>query len=143
MGNRRNTVLLAISGITVAMVVVQFALAGLGTFGEVHDGQVKESYFSAHQTVGMVIGALTLLVLIAALVARPSRGAVIMAVALFVLAAPVQPVLGSLGADKAAWVGILHVLNGIAIFALSGNLLGQMMVRRRRATQETVQKTPA
>lgn len=128
-----NTILLAISAVTVAAVLVQFALAGLGTFGEVHDGRVKGSYFSAHQTFGMVIALLTLLVLVAALIARPSRRSVIMAVVLFVLAAPVQPFLGSLGADTAAWVGMLHALNGIAILALSGNLLGQTITRRRAA----------
>jgi hypothetical protein len=133
MGKRRlaDTILLAVTAVTVAMTVVQFALAGLGTFGEVHDGRVKDSYFSAHQTVGMLVGLLTLLVLIAALIARPSRRSVITAVVLFVLAAPVQPVLGSLGADQAAWVGMLHALNGIAILGLSGNLLGQAIDRRR------------
>jgi asparagine N-glycosylation enzyme membrane subunit Stt3 len=128
-----DTLLLVITAVTVAMTVIQFALAGLGTFGEVHDGQVKGSYFAAHQTAGMVIGLLTLLVLVAALIARPSRRAVIMAVVLFVLAAPLQPLLGSLGADKAAWLGMLHVLNGIAILGLSGNLLGQMISRGRVA----------
>jgi Family of unknown function (DUF6220) len=128
-----DTLLLAITAVTVAMTVVQFALAGLGTFGEVHDGRVKGSYFSAHQTVGMLIGLLTLLVLVAALIARPSRRAVIIAVVLFVLAAPVQPLLGSLGADEAAWVGMLHALNGIAILGLSGHLLSQTIARRRIA----------
>jgi hypothetical protein len=126
-----DTLLLAILAVTVAMVFVQFALAGLGTFGQVHDGRVKDSDFAAHQTVGLVIALLTLLVLIAALIARPSRGSVITAAVLFVLAAPLQPLLGSLGADKAAWVGMLHVLNGVAILALSGNLLGRTIARRR------------
>lgn len=125
------TLLLGLTAVTVAMTVVQFALAGLGTFGEVHDKKVNDSYFSAHQSVGMIIGLLTLFVLIVALVARQSRRSMIMSVVLFVLAGPVQPFLGSLGADKAAWVGILHAVNGIAILGLAGNLLGQTLTRRQ------------
>lgn len=126
-----DTLLLVLTAITVAVTIGQFALAGLGTFGEVHDKKIKDSYFSAHQSVGMIIGLLTLLVLIAALVARRSRRSVIMSVVLFVLAGPVQPFLGSLGADKAAWVGMLHAVNGIAILGLAGNLLGQTLTRRQ------------
>jgi cytochrome b561 len=126
-----DTLLLALTAVTVAMTIIQFALAGLGTFGEVHDKKIKDSYFSAHQSVGMMIGLLTLLVLIAALVARQTRRSVIMSVVLFVLAGPVQPFLGSLGADQAAWVGMLHAVNGIAILGLAGNLLGQTLTRRK------------
>jgi cell division protein FtsW (lipid II flippase) len=127
-----DTLLLALTTVTVALTVVQFALAGLGTFGEVHDKKINvDSYFSAHQWVGMIIGLLTLLVLIAALVARRSRRSVIMSVVLFVLAVPVQPFLGSLGADKAAWVGMLHALNGIAILGLAVNLRSQTLTRRQ------------
>jgi Family of unknown function (DUF6220) len=126
-----DTLLMALTAVTVAMTIVQFALAGLGTFGEVHDKKIKDSYFSAHQSVGMIIGLLTLLVLVAALIARRSRRSVIMSVVLFVLAGPVQPFLGSLGADKAAWVGMLHAVNGLAILGLGGNLLSQTLTRRQ------------
>jgi hypothetical protein len=122
---RAGTAVLALTAVTAAAIIVQFALAGLGTFGEVHDKKVGDSYFSAHQTLGMVIGLLTLLILIAVLIERRSRTTVIRAVALFVLAGPVQPVLGTLGADKAAWVGMLHAVNGIAIMALNGMLVSE------------------
>ncbi|MDX6431387.1 MAG: hypothetical protein QOE54_3753 [Streptosporangiaceae bacterium] len=128
-----DTLLLVLTAITVAVTIGQFALAGLGTFGEVHDKKIKDSYFSAHQSVGMIIGLLTLLILITALIARPSRRSVISSVVLFVLAGPVQPVLGSLGADKAAWVGMLHAVNGVAILALAGNLLDETRTRRQPA----------
>lgn len=128
-----DTFLLAASGITVALTVVQFALAGLGTFTQVHNKRTGDSDFAAHQTVGFVIALLAVLVLVAALIARQSRRSVIMAVALFVVAAPVQPVLGTLGADQAAWVGMLHALGGLAILGLAGNVLGQAVGRRRAA----------
>jgi hypothetical protein len=133
-----DTVLLVLAAVTVALTVVQFALAGLGTFGEIHDKKIKDSYFSAHQVLGMAIGLLTLLVLIAALVARQSRRSVIMSVVLFVLAGPVQPFLGSLGADTAPWVGMLHAVNGIAILGLAGNLLGQALARGKPSRAEAV-----
>lgn len=127
---RARTAVLALAALTMAAIIVQFALAGLGTFGEVHDKKVGDSYFSAHQTLGMVIGLLTLLILVAALVERRSRAAVVRAAVLFVLAGPVQPVLGTLGADEAAWVGMLHAVNGVAIMALTGILLSETRGQR-------------
>lgn len=127
-----GTAVLALTAVTMAAIIVQFALAGLGTFGEVHGKQVKDADFAAHQTLGMVIGLLTLLVLIAALVARRSRRSVILAIVLFVLAGPVQPVLGTLGADDAAWVGMLHAVNGVAIMAMNGMLLAETRALRTR-----------
>ncbi len=120
---RAATAVLALTAVTMVTIIVQFALAGLGTFGEVHDKKAGDSYFSAHQRLGLAIGLLTLLILVAALIEHRSRATVIRAVVLFVLAGPVQPVLGTLGADKAAWVGMLHAVNGIAIMALTGMLM--------------------
>ncbi len=106
---------LAMAGGT--LTVVQFALAGFGAFSafQHHRG------FGAHETVGTIIGIVTLLVLIAALIARPSRAAMILALTLFVLAGPVQPILADVGKHH-AWVGALHALVGIAILALFGRL---------------------
>lgn len=106
---------LAMAGGT--LTVVQFALAGFGAFSafQHHRG------FGAHETVGTIIGIVTLLVLIAALIARPSRTAIILALTLFVLAGPVQPILADVGKHH-AWVGALHALVGIAILGLFGRL---------------------
>ena len=127
---RARAAVLALTAVTMAAIIVQFALAGLGTFGEVHDEKVGDSDFSAHQTLGMVIGLLTLLILVAALIERRSRATVIRTVVLFVLAGPVQPVLGTLGADQAAWVGMLHAVNGVAIMALTGITMNEARAPR-------------
>ena len=52
---------------TGTLVAVQFALAGFGAFGSFH----KERDWGAHETLGTIIGVFTILVLIAAIVARP------------------------------------------------------------------------
>ena len=79
---------------TGTLVAVQFALAGFGAFGSFH----KERDWSAHETLGTIIGVFTILVLIAAIVARPGRRPLTAAIVLFVLAAPIQPILANAGA---------------------------------------------
>jgi hypothetical protein len=110
---------LAMAGGT--LTVIQFALAGFGAFSafQHHRG------FGAHETVGTIIGVFTVLVLIAALIARPSTSAMINAAVLFVLAGPAQPILANIGKDH-AWVGALHALVGIAILALFGRLSARL-----------------
>ena len=66
---------------TGTLVAVQFALAGFGAFGSFH----KERDWGAHETLGTIIGVFTILVLIAAIVARPGRRPLIAAIVLFVL----------------------------------------------------------
>jgi hypothetical protein len=106
---------LAMAGGT--LTVVQFALAGFGAFSafQHHRG------FGAHETVGTIIGIVTLLVLIAALIARPGRAALILAATLFILSGPVQPILADVGKHH-AWVGAIHALVGIAILGLFARL---------------------
>src|ERR1700710_363235 len=113
------TRILAMAAGTLA--IVQFALAGFGAF----DAFQKKHGFGPHETVGNIIGGITLLILIAALVARVSRKTVIQAVVLFLLAAPIQPLLADWGKHH-AWVGALHALVGLLIlgacFGLSRKL---------------------
>ena len=103
---------------TGTLVVVQFALAGYGAFSAFshHKG------FGPHEILGTIIGVFTLLVLIAAAIARPSARVVYTAVTLFVLSGPIQPILASIGKNH-AWVGAIHALVGVLIlgacFALS------------------------
>ena len=108
---------LAMAGGTLA--TLQFALAAFGAFRSL-DGD-QHSY-GPHQVVGMVIALLSLLVLVAALVARPGRRTLAMAVVLFVVAGPIQPMLPDLAKDNGAWIGALHGLLGVAILGLFGQL---------------------
>lgn len=106
-------VLRALAIVGVVAVVVQFVLAGLGAFGE---------SFDPHRVLGTSIGALTLVMLIVALIARPSRGAVIVSVILAV-AAVGQGFLAVLGDDTNTAFGGAHALNALLIGALMGRMI--------------------
>lgn len=110
--------------ITVVLAAIQIGLAGLGAFG---------GSFGPHMMLGYVIALLSILMLVAALIARPDRTVVIQAIVLFILAVPLQPMLGTFGEGGSQWVGALHALNGVAITGLSGALMGATMARRKRA----------
>lgn len=118
-----NTTLGILSAITLAAIAVQIGLAGLGAFG---------GSFAAHMTMGYVIGLLTLLILIAALIARPGTTGIWLAVVLFVLAGPVQPLLATLSYGN-PWLGALHGLDAAVIFGLTGRIMYEGF--RRRPTQ--------
>lgn len=106
--------------IITVLVVIEFALAGYGAFG---------ASFAPHETLGWGIGLMSLLILIVALVARPSRRAILLATLVFVLAGPVQPLLANLGWDSAV-LGALHAFVGTAIFGMTGTL--RMYIEQRR-----------
>lgn len=113
-----------VGGLAVVMTglaFVQFGLAGWGAFG---------GDFGVHGILGTVIGATSILLLIVTLVARPSKKFIWLAVALAVLAAPVQTVLAAVGFNVNPWFGALHALNGVVIFGLSGYFMNQTRTRQ-------------
>jgi hypothetical protein len=101
--------------LTLAAITVQVGFAGLGAFG---------ASFDAHRALGMVIPALTLLIVIAMLVARPGARDVLMTVALIVLSV-LQVVLGGLGDTSSEWFGAVHALNALALLGLTGRIVAQ------------------
>lgn len=123
----RRTIGVAFAAIAMGTAILagfQIALAGIGAFG---------GTFAPHRVLGYIIALLTLLILIAALISRPGRRLVIMAVVLFVLAVLLQPTLAGIGEDGTSWVGGLHALNGVLIFGLSGSLGSAVRSRMRAA----------
>lgn len=89
--------------IYLAGVVVQFFLAGLGTF--------DATSFDAHQAFGLVLAALTLILLVLAVVGKVPRLLVLLAVALLGLNA-LQMFLARIDVDE---IAALHVVNALAI----------------------------
>lgn len=99
--------------LTLATIAVQFVLAGLGAFG---------GGFDPHRTLGYVVGALAVLLLVVVLIARPSAPAIWMSALLVVLTVVVQPVLAQLGGDGDSWFGAMHALNALAVLGITGRL---------------------
>src|SRR3954464_9046874 len=121
-------------------VLVQVFLAGVGAFGELGDHVTKledASSFDAHRALGNILGALAVLLLILAALARASRATWIGALVLAVLAAAAQSGLAAGGEDN-KWVGGVHALDGIIILLLAGWLTGTPH-RRERARRRAVQ----
>jgi hypothetical protein len=98
------------------VVIVQIYLAGSGIFAA--KGPVKDATsLDPHRTLGNILAVLALLLLIAVIVARPSRRVVITVIVLFVLTA-VEGVVAMAG-DGAPYVGALHPVIAVVIMGLS------------------------
>jgi cytochrome b561 len=133
-GIRRNAVLLVLTCATLALIAAQFALAGLGAFTTLK--APSGNAYAAHLTIGIAIGALTWLILAVVLASPAARGSAGIrwpAVALALLAVPVEPLLGEAGRHVPA-VGALHAVTGLAIFALTARLTGAVARRREAAS---------
>jgi Mn2+/Fe2+ NRAMP family transporter len=113
-------------------VLLQLFLAGVGAFGD-HSAKIENaSSFDPHRALGNILGAVALILLILAVLARASRATWIGALILTVLAAGAQSGLAAGGEDN-KWVGGLHALDGIIILLLAGWLTG--MAHRREAAR--------
>lgn len=111
----------ALSGLMLAAIGVQFFLAGLGVFQRDRHN-VGDGYFDPHMMLGTAIGVLSLIVVIAVLIAKPGRQLVGMSVVLFLLAGPIEPLLAKFGTEDSAWYGALHAFTGALILALTAVL---------------------
>jgi cytochrome bd-type quinol oxidase subunit 1 len=134
---RRDAMLFALAALTLALIAVQFALAGFGAF--TMDKTPTDNAYGAHMVLGIVTGALAWLILAAVLTSRPARThlrTLRLAVTLAVLSLPVEPVLGDTG-QQVPVLGALHALTGLVICALTGWLLAETGRRRAAATRLT------
>jgi hypothetical membrane protein len=113
---------LVIAWLFLAVVIVQFFLAGLGVFG-------AES-FEAHRDFGGAFHLLALLLLLLAIFVRRNRTDIILAVALFVIVT-VQFSLPN-AVDDAPGVAALHVVNALFIWMVGYHLAMRALVARFR-----------
>lgn len=111
----------ALAILTTLVIIAEFFLAGLGAFHAVRTGEAN--HFSAHQTVGYIIAGLSVVLFVAALLARLGARAVGMVAFLFLLAGPVQVVLAKAGTDHGDFWGALHGLVGALILGFAGTLI--------------------
>ena len=97
-------------------VIVQIYLAGSGIFAV--KGPVKDAAsLDPHRTLGNILAVLALLLLIAVIVARPSRRVVITMIVLFVLTG-IEGLIAMAG-DSAPYVGALHPVIAVVIMGLT------------------------
>ncbi len=106
--------------ITLALIAVQFGLAGLGAFEGLDGGDVKDTYWSPHATVGYAVALLLIVLTVLAFVGRVGSAATRLTVIAAALAVIGQPLLAGLGTGVGGWFGALHALDGVAIAALLG-----------------------
>ena len=97
----------------IALIAVQFFLAGIGVFGD--EGKTGDDY-DPHRILGNVILLITLIMLILAAVGKLGRPLMPMTAALFVLTF-IQGILAGVGEDTQI-VGAFHVLNALVLFTL-------------------------
>jgi hypothetical protein len=107
-----------LAAVFAVVLVIQFYLAGAATFGA--------SSFDAHVGVGYALVALALALV---LLAAASRTLVVLTAVLLGLMV-LQVILAQAG-EGSGWIGGLHVVNGLAVFAVAG-LVGHRAGLRAR-----------
>ncbi len=111
--------------------LVQIFLAGVGVFDLQGRDLQDASSFDPHRALGFAMSALSLVLLILALVARVSPQTILLALLLLVLSAVMQSVLAGLGEDT-PFFGGLHAFDGLAILGLA-SYLHVAAIKRPRA----------
>ena len=105
------------------LLVPQFYLAGTATFGA--------TSFDAHVGLGYALVALALALLVVAAAGRTLVALTAVLLGLMVL----QVILAQAG-ESSGWLGGLHVVNGLAIFAVAG-LVGHRAGMRAKGVSPT------
>ena len=109
-----------VARLTLVLIAVQFALAGLGAFHGLGGGDLEGGLWQPHNVLGYGIGLLTLVLLLLALGQRLGHGVVRWTAVVAGLTLIGQPVLSMLGEDVSVWFGPLHALNAVVIAAVLG-----------------------
>jgi hypothetical protein len=105
------------------LLVPQFYLAGAATFGA--------TSFDAHVGLGYALVALSLALVVIAVASRTLVALTAVLLGLMVL----QVILAQAG-ESSGWLGGLHVVNGLAIFAVAG-LVGHRAGLRAKGVSPT------
>jgi hypothetical protein len=106
-----RVILFGLATIYLAGVVVQFFLAGLGTFGA--------TTFDAHRAVGLGLGLVSLLMVVLAFVGKVPRSLVALTLTLLGLNV-IQLVLARIDVEE---VAALHVVNALAVVYVAHELV--------------------
>lgn len=105
-----------------ALIGVEFALAGVGAFSGLSGGDAADSRWALHEGAGYLIALFTVVLVVLAAVLRLGAVTVRRTAVTAVLAVFGQPVLAVLGSHVSPWFGMLHALNALVIAAVLGIL---------------------
>lgn len=127
---------LVLAWIILAAVIVQFFLAGLGVFAD-------PSNYETHRYFGFTLSYVMLFGFLVSLAARLSRRLIILAAVLPILVF-LQSVFILFRDNGQSALAALHVINALAIFALSGYLALQSLqyIPARKSTPSTATPEP-
>ncbi len=136
-----------LTSVLFAAVVVQVALAAFGAFDAIHKSKhgpivhkTIDDAFGAHAVLGYVIVIVMVVLLVLAAVGRCGPTMVRLTGGLL-LAGVIQAILGSVS-QNAPIVGVLHGINALAIYALSG-ILAHRTWTANRAPRAAPAASPA
>jgi heme A synthase len=122
-----RTTFKSVTSVLFVAIVVQVALAAFGSFDAVHKSKhapvthkTIDNGFNAHSALGYIILIVMLLLVLVAAAGRLGPTPIRFAGGLL-LAGIIQAILGSVS-QNAPVVGVLHGINALVIYALSGLL---------------------
>jgi predicted anti-sigma-YlaC factor YlaD len=103
--------------------VAQIFLAGLGVFRLQDQGLAAagDSAFAPHRALGFSMGAIALVILVLAVIARPGGRAIAGSAVLVVLTSLMQSLLAGFAEDHVVF-GALHALDGLLILGIAAYL---------------------
>jgi hypothetical protein len=129
-----------LSALLFGAIVVQVGFAGYGAFNAIDRADQSsiskktiENGFDPHGVVGSVVVILLLVLLLVAAAGRLGRTLVVWSAGLFALG--IVQMLLAWGATGAAWVGFLHGVNALAIYAGAAMLAHRVWQERRVASE--------
>ena len=99
--------------------VVQIFLAGLGAFRLLHGA--GDPALDPHRTLGFIMAAMAIVILILTLIARAGTRAIVGAVLLVFMTSVLQSLLAGLADDHVIF-GALHATDGLLILAIPAYL---------------------
>ena len=101
--------------------VAQIFLAGLGAFRLQDQAAAGDSAFAPHRALGFSMGAIALLILVLAVIARPGARAIAGSAVLVLLTSLMQSLLAGFAEDRVVF-GALHALDGALILGIAAYL---------------------
>lgn len=145
-----RTVFRWLTSVLFVAIVVQVGLAGYGAFDVIHKAEQAsvsvqkktiENAFNAHSALGPVIVLAMLVLVIVSLAGRLGEGHLRWSGGIFLLGV-LQAVLGIVS-TSVPWLGFLHAVNALAIYAAVALLAHRVWTQDRSPSTATAAPAPS